>query len=104
MKMQETSPRGRFTNVLVTRRDVFVWVKNGTYGLSSWGLKQPPSIKDRLIQILGESSYPMAYWFLKEKTLEVCNCKEASVRMTLDLNARVFKKFGGDQYGLAVKF
>ena len=46
----------------------------------------------------------MAYWFLREKTLEVCNCKEQSVRMTLDLNPRVFKKFGSDQYGLVAKF
>jgi hypothetical protein len=91
-------------NVLVGRRDLFVWVKNGTYGLVSWGLKQPPPVKDRLIGILGESDYPMAYWFLREKTLEVCNCKESSVRMTLDLNPRVFKKFGSDQYGLVTKF
>lgn len=95
--------QGTLHNVLVSRRDVFVRVKNGTYGLVSWGLKQPPPIKDRLIQILGASDYPMAYWFLKEKTLEMCNCKEASVRMTLDLNPRVFKKFGSDQYGLVAK-
>jgi hypothetical protein len=95
---------GSVHNVLVSSRDVFVWVKNGTYGLAAWGLKQPPSIKEAIIQILGESTYPMAYWFLKEKTLEVCNCKEASVRMTLDLNPKVFKKFAGDQYGLARKF
>lgn len=87
-------------NILVSRRDIFVWVKNGTYGLLSWGLKQPPYIKNRLIQILSESSYPLPYWFLKQKTLEVCNCKEASVRMTLDLNPRIFRRFADDQYGL----
>jgi len=49
---------GTVHNLLVSRRDKFVWVKNGTYGLASWGLKQPPFIKDRLIQILSESNYP----------------------------------------------
>lgn len=95
---------GTIHNVLISRREVFVWVKNGTYGLASWGLKQPPSIKERLVQILSEHTYPIAYWFLKEKTLEVCNCRETSVRMTLDLNPRIFKKFDADQYALTSKF
>jgi len=78
----------------------FVWVKHGTYGLAAWGLKRAPFIKDRLIELLSESSYPLPYWHLKEKVLEVCNCKELSVRMTLDLNPKVFKKFDPDQYSL----
>jgi hypothetical protein len=87
-------------NALVCHREKFVWVKNGTYGLKDWGLARPPYIKDRLIELLSGSGYPLPYWHLKEKVLEVCNCKEESVRMTLDLNPKVFKKFDGDQYGL----
>jgi hypothetical protein len=91
---------GTIHNALVTNRKTFVWVKPGSYGLAAWGLKRPPFIKDRLVELLSETQYPLPYWHLKKKVLEVCNCKEDSVRMTLDLNASLFKKFDGDQYGL----
>jgi hypothetical protein len=87
-------------NALICNQEKFVWVKSGTYGLAAWGLKKPPFIKDRLVELLGESRYPLPLWHLKEKVLEVCNCKEESIRMTLDLNPKLFKKFEGDQYGL----
>ena len=31
---------------MIAKRDTFVWVKSGTYGLVAWGLTQPPYIKD----------------------------------------------------------
>ena len=61
-------------------------------------------IKDKLCELLGETPYPLPYWHIEEKVLEVCNCKPASVRMTLQLNPKVFKKFDGDQFGLARHF
>jgi hypothetical protein len=85
---------------LLTNRKAFVWVKNGTYGLTAWGLKKPPFIKDRLVELLSATGYPLPFWHLEQKVLEVCNCKQESVRMTLDLNPRLFTKFAGDQYGL----
>jgi hypothetical protein len=91
-------------NALSGRQDKFVWVKRGTYGLRAWGLQKPPFVKDRLVQLLSEVRYPLPLWHLREKVLEVCNCKEESVRMTLDLNPQVFKKFEGDQYGLQEHF
>lgn len=87
-------------SALIAKRKQFVWVKSGTYGLAAWGLTRPPYIKDRLIELLSETRYPLPYWHLQEKVLEVCNCKADSVRMTLDLNSALFKKFEGDQYGL----
>jgi hypothetical protein len=92
--------KGALHNALITKREKFVWVGNGTYGLAVWGLKRPPYLKDRLVELLSGSSYPLPFWHLEEKVLEVCNCKKASVRMTLDLNPKLFKKFDGDQYGL----
>jgi hypothetical protein len=89
---------------MIAKRDTFVWVKSGTYGLVAWGLTQPPYIKDKLCELLGETPYPLPYWHIEEKVLEVCNCKPASVRMTLQLNPKVFKKFDGDQFGLARHF
>jgi hypothetical protein len=85
---------------LLSHPKKFVRVRHGTYGLAAWGLARPPYIKDRLVELLAQSSYPLPYWHLREKVLEVCQCKENSVRMTLDLNPKVFKKFEGDQYGL----
>ena len=86
---------------LQAKRNTFVWVKPGTYGLAAWGLTRPPFIKDRLGELLAETPYPLPYWHLEEKVLEACNCKPASVRMTLELNPKLFKKFDGDQFGLA---
>jgi len=87
-------------NTLIRDPQKFVWVKPGTYGLSAWGIKRAPFLKDRLIELLSDAVYPLPFWHLKEKALEVCNCKDDSVRMTLDLNPKVFKKFAGDQYTL----
>jgi hypothetical protein len=85
---------------LNSARETFVWQANGTYALVTWGLKKPPYIKDRLIVILTATKYPMSYRYLEQKVLEVCRCKLQSVRMTLDLNPQVFRKFPDDQYGL----
>jgi hypothetical protein len=90
----------RVHNAIMRTPQKFVWVGSGTYGLAAWGIKRPPYLKDRLVQLLSEARYPLSYWHLREKVLEVCNCKEASIRMTLDLNPKVFKKFEDDQYGL----
>jgi hypothetical protein len=90
----------RVHNAIIRTPEKFVWVGSGTYGLVAWGIQRPPYLKDRLIQLLSETRYPLPYWHLREKVLEVCNCREASIRMTLDLNTKLFKKFEGDQYGL----
>ena len=89
---------------ILAGRDTFVWVKPGTYGLIAWGLTKPPFIKDKLCELLAEAHYPLPYWHIEEKVLEVCNCKPASVRMTLELNHKLFRKFDGDQFGLARHF
>jgi hypothetical protein len=81
----------------------FVWVKHGTYGLSVWGIKKPPFIRDRLVELLSDARSPLPFSLLKEKVLEECNCKDVSVRMTLDLNPRLFRKFEGDQYALIAR-
>ena len=103
-KMVETlDPAGRdvnertVQNELVRDPETFVWVKQGTYGLAQWGLKRAPYLKDKLIELLSTSNYPLPYWYLEQESLTVCNCKPASVRMTLDLNPRVFAKYSENQ-------
>jgi hypothetical protein len=100
LQEQEAYSEGYIHNALLTREDKFVWVKNGTYGLVKWGLKKPPYVKDRIIELLSAADYPLPLWHLEEKVLEVCNCKRASIRMTLDLNPKLFRRFDGEQYGL----
>lgn len=91
---------GTVHNVLGSKEAKFVLTGPGTYGLSEWGIERPPFVKDRLVQLLSESPTPLPYEHLKQKVLEVCNCKENSVRMTLDLNRQLFTKFHNERYGL----
>ena len=91
---------GTIRTALTSDGEKFIWVKRGTFGLAVWGLKKPPYVKDRLVDLLSVAGYPLPLWHLEEKVLEVCNCKPTSVRMTLDLNPKIFSKFAGDQYGL----
>jgi hypothetical protein len=91
---------GTIHNALIENGEKFVRVKSGTFGLAVWGLKKPPYVKDRLVEVLSVAGYPMPLWHLEQKVLEVCNCKPTSVRMTLDLNPQVFSRFAEDQYGL----
>jgi RNA polymerase alpha subunit/sigma-70-like protein len=87
-------------NELVKRSDLFVNVGEGTYALLEWGLKRPPYLKDALIRILSESSYPVQYWYIEQKMRTISAYKPTSIRMTLDLNPKIFKKYDGDQYSL----
>lgn len=91
---------GTIHNALIDDGEKFIRVKSGTFGLAVWGLKKPPYVKDRLVELLSIAGYPLPLWYLEKNVLEVCNCKRASVRMTLDLNPRMFSRFTGDQYGL----
>lgn len=100
---QEGYSAGYILNTLIAEHDKFVRVKGGTYGLVKWGLKKPPYVKDRIIELLSTAGYPLPLWHLEEKVLEVCNCKPASIPMTLNLNPKLFKRFEGDQYGLREK-
>jgi hypothetical protein len=93
---------GTIHNALVGDGEKFIRVKSGTFGLAVWGLKKPPYVKDRLVELLATAGYPLPLWHLEQKVLEVCNCKPTSVRMTLDLNPKIFSKFSGDQYGLQI--
>jgi hypothetical protein len=104
LENQETYNERTIHQPLITKKDRFVWVKGGTYGLVKWGLKKPPYVKDRIIELLSAAGYPLPLWHLEEKVLEVCNCKRTSIQMTLDLNPKLFTIFEGEQYGLRGNF
>lgn len=83
-----------------SRKDIFVWVAPGVYGLKRWGLERPPYVKDYLIKLLRKASRPMHLNELTEKTLEECKCKRSSVGLTLDLNKDAFINYPDKLYGL----
>ena len=91
---------GYVRNALAADRQRFVLVRKGTYGLTAWGLKKSPHVKDKLVELLSGQQEPLPYWYLRDQTLNTCNCKKAFVRMSLNLNTKLFKRFEGDRYGL----
>lgn len=85
---------------IISHPKVFVRVKDGTYGLAAWGLKKPPFVKDRLIQLLSSAGHPLPLRYLERKVLDVCNCKPDTVRMQLHFNPQIFVKLPDRHYGL----
>ncbi len=88
-------------NRLVGMSDVFVRTAMGKYGLVKWNIPKPPFIKDFMIELLENAKRPLPREYIKEKTLAVCNCKETSIQMLLDLHRKAFRKFSDGNYGLA---
>lgn len=82
------------------RKDTFVWVAPGVFGLKRWGLERPPYIKDYLVKLLKKANKPTHINELSEKTLERCNCSKSSVSLTLDINEDTFIKYPEKFYGL----
>jgi DNA-directed RNA polymerase alpha subunit len=82
------------------RKDIFVWVAPGVFGLKRWGLERPPYVKDYLIKLLKKTNKPMHINELTEKVLEKCNCSKSSVFLTLCMNEDTFIKYPEKFYGL----
>lgn len=82
------------------RKDIFIWVAPGVYGLKRWGLERPPCIKDYLVKLLKNANRPTHINELSEMVLERCNCSKSSVSLTLDMNRNTFIKYPEKFYGL----
>lgn len=83
-----------------SRKDIFVWVAPGVFGLKRWGLERPPYVKDYLIKLLKKTNKPMHVNELTERVLEKCNCSKSSVFLTLCMNEDAFIKYPEKFYGL----
>lgn len=91
----------RNTAALLQRvKDIFARTGQGTYGLVEWGLKNNPFIRVAITKLLKESEMPLPYEVIRDKVLEKCFCKVASIHMYLNL-CRDFKKFPDGTYGLS---
>lgn len=81
--------------------DIFVWAgRRGTYALVNWGIKQYPCIKDFLAQELQQAGSPMSEEELVSRGVAKYGYREASIRMTLALQKRIFKKLPNGSYAL----
>lgn len=81
--------------------DIFVWAgRRGTYALVNWGIKQYPYIKDFLAQELQQAGSPMAEEELVSRGVAKYGYREASIRMTLALQKRIFKRLPAGSYVL----
>lgn len=72
----------------------FVFVRRGHYGLANWGLQRPPYIKDFLAQTLRVRGGSAKIEDLVAEGKAKYSFRDASLRMTLGMNPRVFKVLG----------
>lgn len=80
--------------------EIFVWVKPGVYGLKNWGLKRPPYVIDYLVKLLRQANKPLHIGYLNAEVLQVSNCRESSIQITLEFRDDVFVKYLSGFYGL----
>ena len=85
---------------LIYDQKTFVWQSNGVYGLSAWGLKKAPYVKDRLVEILKSTERPMSLRQLVPKVLETCHCNENTPAAILEMHRDLFVRLDKGIYGL----
>jgi hypothetical protein len=85
---------------LVYDHETFVWQSNGVYGLSAWGLKKAPYVKDRLVKILKSVKQPMSLHQLVPKVLETCHCNKNTPAAILEMHRDLFVRLDKGIYGL----
>jgi len=93
------SPRNVHARLLYGQES-FVWQSSGVYGLSAWGLKKAPFVKDRLVQILKSARQPMALSQIVKKVLETCHCNEHTPAAILEAHGELFVRLDKGIYGL----
>ncbi len=85
---------------LVYDQETFVWQSNGVYGLSAWGLKKAPYVKDRLVEIFKSVKQPMSLRQLVPKVLETCDCNKNTPAAILEMHHDLFVRLDKGVYGL----
>ena len=92
---------GSIGNAMASHPDIFTRAgRRGTYALVDWGIKKYPHIKDFLAQELRESNSPLSEDELVKRGIAKYGYREASIRMTLGLEKRRFKKHADGSYTL----
>jgi hypothetical protein len=86
-------------NAVLYRKDLFVRVASGTYGLVAWGLKERPSNVDLIAGYLKRRGIAAAFGDILQKVGAPHQMKTNSLRMSLDLNPRFYRSIE-DEYGL----
>ena len=98
-RQQPMRPRNVHARLLYDE-ETFVWQSSGVYGLSAWGLKRAPFVKDRLIEILKSAKRPMSLAQIVPKVLETCHCNEHTPGAILEAHRELFVRLDKGIYGL----
>lgn len=93
-------------NALLSRRDLFVHVSAGTYGLAEWGLEDQrverggELIGDLIVAFLETTGVPATKEEIIASVLARKNCRDYSVAQCLSYDKR-FHRFGRNKFGLS---
>lgn len=89
-------------NALIHRSDQFVCLRRGMFALANWGIRPAPFIRDFLIAELQGAEGPLHQDELVRRGTSKHGYRETSVRMTLNLNAKIFKTYPGNLFSLQI--
>jgi hypothetical protein len=98
-RQQPMKPRNVHARLLHDE-ETFVWQSSGVYGLSAWGLKRAPFVKNRLLEILRSAKRPMSLDQIVPKVLETCHCNEHTPGAILEAHRELFVRLDKGIYGL----
>lgn len=86
-------------NMLQGKKDVFVRVEAGTYGLTEWGLQEAEYYTYIIARVLHESGKALSFGAIFLKVDAIRQIEKTSLLMFLDLNPRFYRS-KSDTYGL----
>ena len=81
------------------KKDVFVRVDSGTYGLKEWGLRTATQYTDIIATVMNEDGRALPKEVIFAKVNQIREIKESTLLMNLDLNPRFYRSIEGS-YGL----
>mgnify|MGYP002640199825 CR=1 FL=1 len=86
-------------NMLQGKKDVFVRVEAGTYGLAEWGVKESEYYTDIIASVLSESGKALSFGAVYQRVHAIRKIEKTSLLMFLDLNPRFYRS-KSNTYGL----
>lgn len=86
-------------NALIAKKNTFVRVKAGTYGLKNWGLSTVENFTDIISSIMKREGYALHKEVIYAQANKVRKIKESTLIMSLDLNPRFYRSIEST-YGL----
>jgi hypothetical protein len=86
---------------LQLKRDIFISLGRGSYALANWGIKRAPMMKDFVADEMLRLGRPVSAVEIIDLGREKYGYKESSIKMTLSMDGRRFRRLGDGRYWLA---